>query len=65
MALAWDSITQKQIFPWDASSQRSATDIISTIKAIMGTTLPGGVVSPNMRAFSLFNLQSASSLGPI
>jgi len=62
MALAGFNYTKNKFFRVDASSQRSATDIISTITGDpVSTTLPGGVVSPNMRAFSLFNLTKSAS----
>jgi len=62
MALAGFNFTRNKLFRVIGTSQRSATDIITTITGDpVSTTLPGGVISPNMNASSLFDEEKSAS----
>ncbi|CAZ95109.1 SusC/RagA family TonB-linked outer membrane protein [Zobellia galactanivorans] len=62
MALAGFNFTRNKLFRVIGTSQRSATDIITTITGDpASTTLPGGVVSPNMSSSSLFDEEKSAS----
>ena len=62
MALVGFNFTRSRFFQVVATSQRSATDYISTITGDPASTLINGVVSPNFGASSSFTESKSSSL---
>ena len=62
MALVGFNFTRSRFFQVVATSQRSATDYISTITGDPASTLINGVVSPNYGASSSFSESKSSSI---